>query len=60
MHRNIASQIQEAEIQAASVIYYSRHPCLHLKGNWLGEAGFETGCPVKVHIAPGRIMICPG
>lgn len=38
--------------------YYSRSPSLHLKGHWLGEAGFETGCSVKVHIEPGRIMIC--
>ncbi|NUU65168.1 type I toxin-antitoxin system SymE family toxin [Enterobacteriaceae bacterium BIT-l23] len=40
--------------------YYSRHPSLHLKGNWLGEAGFETGSPVKVTIESGRIIICPG
>ncbi|NUU65454.1 type I toxin-antitoxin system SymE family toxin [Enterobacteriaceae bacterium BIT-l23] len=41
------------------LFYYSRSPSLHLKGHWLGEAGFETGCLVKVHIEPGRIMICP-
>ncbi|QCT20981.1 type I toxin-antitoxin system SymE family toxin [Jejubacter calystegiae] len=39
--------------------YYDRSPSLHLKGHWLGEAGFETGGLVKVHIEPGRIMICP-
>ncbi|EIF8787556.1 SymE family type I addiction module toxin, partial [Salmonella enterica] len=24
--------------------YYSQHPSLHLKGDWLKEAGFDTGC----------------
>ncbi|EDU6569159.1 type I toxin-antitoxin system SymE family toxin, partial [Salmonella enterica subsp. enterica serovar 4,[5],12:b:-] len=22
--------------------YYSQHPILHLKGDWLADAGFET------------------
>ncbi|NUU65396.1 type I toxin-antitoxin system SymE family toxin [Enterobacteriaceae bacterium BIT-l23] len=40
--------------------YYDRRPSLHLKGCRLGEAGFEIGCPVKVTIEAGRIIICPG
>ncbi|KAF6661809.1 hypothetical protein CKF42_20230 [Pantoea sp. ARC270] len=28
--------------------YYSRCPTLNLKGQWLEEAGFATGQPVKV------------
>ncbi len=39
--------------------YYERRPSLHLKGQWLGEAGFNIGNSVKVTIEPGRIMICP-
>ncbi|MGF6438891.1 hypothetical protein ABIC80_004591 [Kosakonia sp. 1610] len=37
--------------------YYSRHPGLHLKGNWLAEAGFETGRGVTVKIAAGCLTI---
>ncbi|WP_179124301.1 SymE family type I addiction module toxin, partial [Salmonella enterica] len=27
--------------------YYSQHPILHLKGDWLADAGFETERGVK-------------
>ena len=40
--------------------YYSRHPSLHLKGHWLGEAGFQTDRSVKVIVKPDRIIIYPG
>lgn len=30
---------------------YSRSPSLHLKGDWLKEAGFETGRSVTVKIS---------
>ncbi|MGG8166920.1 SymE family type I addiction module toxin [Klebsiella aerogenes] len=33
--------------------YYSQHPSLHLKGDWLIEAGFETGRGVTVKITDG-------
>ncbi|WP_241666646.1 SymE family type I addiction module toxin [Jejubacter calystegiae] len=33
---------------------------MHLKGRRLSEAGFEIGCPVKMTIESGRIIICPG
>jgi len=30
--------------------YYSQHPALQLKGNWLAEAGFNTGAGVSVRV----------
>ncbi|QOV71237.1 type I toxin-antitoxin system SymE family toxin [Citrobacter sp. BDA59-3] len=37
--------------------YYSSHPSLHLKGNWLAEAGFETVRGVTVRISEGCIVL---
>ena len=37
--------------------YYSRHPSLHLKGDWLAEAGFDTGRGVTVKISEGCLTI---
>ncbi|MEN0582335.1 SymE family type I addiction module toxin [Phytobacter palmae] len=37
--------------------YYSQHPSLHLKGDWLEEAGFETGTGVTVKISQGCLTI---
>ncbi|PHM23414.1 SymE family type I addiction module toxin [Xenorhabdus budapestensis] len=37
--------------------YYSQHPRLHLKGNWLEEAGFATGQPVQVSVEHGQLII---
>ncbi|WP_373880348.1 SymE family type I addiction module toxin [Martelella alba] len=39
--------------------YYSRHLGLYLKGDGLGEAGFDTGQPVRVMVEPGRLVILP-
>lgn len=36
---------------------YSRSPSLHLKGDWLEEAGFETGRGVTVKISDGCLTI---
>ncbi|EGF1496761.1 TPA: SymE family type I addiction module toxin [Escherichia coli] len=36
---------------------YSRSPSLHLKGNWLAEAGFDTGRGVTVKISEGGLTI---
>ncbi|MES0323467.1 SymE family type I addiction module toxin [Citrobacter sedlakii] len=36
---------------------YSRNPSLHLKGDWLKEAGFETGRGVTVKILQGCIVL---
>ncbi|WP_277754371.1 SymE family type I addiction module toxin [Rosenbergiella epipactidis] len=37
--------------------YYSRSPSLHLKGDWLREAGCDIGCPVTVKIDEGRLIL---
>ncbi|WP_118987330.1 SymE family type I addiction module toxin [Photorhabdus sp. CRCIA-P01] len=37
--------------------YYSQHPSLHLKGNWLEEAGFATGQAVQVRVERGQLVI---
>ena len=39
--------------------YYNRSPSLHLKGNWLIEAGFATDQPVQVQVTvePGVLII---
>ncbi len=39
--------------------YYSQHPSLHLKGNWLEEAGFGTDTPIIVSVEKGRLVIEP-
>jgi len=36
---------------------YSCSPSLHLKGDWLAEAGFETGRGVTVKISDGCIVL---
>ncbi|EFH7844104.1 type I addiction module toxin, SymE family [Escherichia coli] len=37
--------------------YYSQHPSLHLKGDWLAEAGFDTGTGVTVKISEGCLIL---
>ncbi len=37
--------------------YYSQHLSLHSKGDWLTEAGFETGRGVTVKITEGCIVL---
>lgn len=37
--------------------YYSRCPSINLKGNWLAEAGFETGQQVRVMVERGQLII---
>lgn len=36
---------------------YSQSPSLHLKGDWLKEAGFDTGRGVTVRITEGYLTI---
>ncbi|EAO4364913.1 type I toxin-antitoxin system SymE family toxin [Salmonella enterica subsp. enterica serovar Bere] len=36
---------------------YSQIPSLHLKGDWLEEAGFKTGRGVTVKISDGCIVL---
>lgn len=37
--------------------YYSRSPSLHLKGDWLAEAGFGTDTAVTVTVEHGQLLI---
>ncbi|WP_241650748.1 SymE family type I addiction module toxin [Rosenbergiella collisarenosi] len=37
--------------------YYSRYPCLDLKGNWLAETGFETDTSVIVAVEHGQLIL---
>ncbi|EDT6760959.1 type I toxin-antitoxin system SymE family toxin [Salmonella enterica] len=37
--------------------HYSHSPSIHLKGDWLKEAGFETGRGVTVTISEGCIVL---
>ncbi|WP_262410003.1 type I toxin-antitoxin system SymE family toxin [Escherichia albertii] len=37
--------------------YYSRSPSLHLKGDWLAGAGFDTGTGVTVKISEGCLIL---
>ncbi|WP_409075530.1 SymE family type I addiction module toxin [Pantoea sp. C3] len=37
--------------------YYSRTPSLHLKGNWLAEAGFGTDTPVTIAVERGQLVM---
>ncbi|EAS1760874.1 type I addiction module toxin, SymE family [Salmonella enterica] len=37
--------------------HYSHTPGIHLKGNWLAEAGFDTGRGVTVRISVGCIVL---
>lgn len=37
--------------------YYSRTPSLHLKGDWLAEAGFATDTPVTIAVERGQLVI---
>ncbi|EDJ0434918.1 toxin SymE, type I toxin-antitoxin system family protein, partial [Salmonella enterica] len=36
---------------------YSQSPSLHLKGDWLKEAGFDTGTGVTVKILEGCLIL---
>lgn len=37
--------------------HYSHTPGIHLKGNWLAEADFDTGRGVTVRISQGCIVL---
>ncbi|MRT15262.1 type I addiction module toxin, SymE family [Enterobacteriaceae bacterium RIT711] len=37
--------------------FYNRHPSLHLKGDWLEEAGFGTDTPVTISVERGQLVI---
>ncbi|MBK5144774.1 type I toxin-antitoxin system SymE family toxin [Budviciaceae bacterium BWR-B9] len=39
------------------ITYYSHTPSLHLKGDWLEEAGFGTDTPLTVAVEQGQLVI---
>ncbi|WP_213134044.1 SymE family type I addiction module toxin [Citrobacter sp. FP75] len=45
------------ERKTGMTTYYSQHPSLQLKGDWLREAGFDTGRSVTVKISEGCLII---
>ncbi|MBI0552777.1 SymE family type I addiction module toxin [Pectobacterium parmentieri] len=38
---------------------YSQSPSIHLKGEWLREAGFDTGTPFTVRVSEGCLVLIP-
>jgi len=36
---------------------HNRATSITLKGNWLDDAGFETGIPLKVRVMPGCLVL---
>jgi len=48
---------RHADPQTFRTRYYSRHPSLNLKGDWLAEAGFDTGTGVTVKISERCLII---
>ncbi|MBK4717096.1 MULTISPECIES: SymE family type I addiction module toxin [Tenebrionibacter/Tenebrionicola group] len=51
--------IQHIKRATGMTTYYSRSPSLHLKGDWLEEAGFTTDTPVTVAVERGLLVIRP-
>ncbi|EHV5736607.1 SymE family type I addiction module toxin, partial [Salmonella enterica] len=37
------ASVRHINSETCMTTYYSQHPSLHLKGDWLAETGFETG-----------------
>ncbi|OCG23814.1 hypothetical protein A9G11_05090 [Gilliamella sp. wkB108] len=37
--------------------HYSKHPALHLKGNWLETVGFTSGQPVTIIAKKGKLIV---
>lgn len=51
------TSIRHEKRSTGMTTYYSRGLSISLKGNWLEEAGFETGQPVKVMMERGQLII---
>lgn len=51
--------IQHLKRATSITTYYSRTPSLHLKGDWLTEAGFGTDTPVTIAVERGQLVIRP-
>ncbi|AXR34635.1 SymE family type I addiction module toxin [Salmonella enterica subsp. enterica serovar Miami] len=51
------ASVRHINSETCMTTYYSQHPSLHLKGDWLAETGFETGRGVTVKISQGCIVL---
>ncbi|EAO7982274.1 type I toxin-antitoxin system SymE family toxin [Salmonella enterica] len=49
--------VRHINSETCMTTYCSQPPCQHLKGDWLEEAGFETGRSVTVKISQGCIVL---
>ncbi|EDD8385610.1 type I addiction module toxin, SymE family [Salmonella enterica subsp. enterica serovar Schwarzengrund] len=49
--------VRHINSETCMTTYCSQPPSLHLKGDWLAEAGFETGRGVTVKISQGCIVL---
>ncbi|WP_416135286.1 SymE family type I addiction module toxin, partial [Buttiauxella ferragutiae] len=58
VNRQVAPRQQFRRVTLMTT-YYNRHPSLHLKGDWLKEAGFGTDTPVTVAVEQGQLVIRP-
>lgn len=43
--------------RTGELLYYSRSPGLHIKGDWLKALGFETGQKIEVITGPGQLIV---
>lgn len=53
------TSVQHIKRATGMTTYYSRTPSLHLKGDWLEEAGFGTDTPVTIAVEQGQLVIRP-
>jgi len=51
--------VRHEDRRTGMTTYYNRHPSLHLKGDWLKEAGFSTDTPVMVVVERRQLVIRP-
>lgn len=53
------TSVQHIKRASGTTTYYSRTPSLHLKGDWLTQAGFGTDTPVTITVERGQLVIRP-
>lgn len=49
--------VSDESRRCITATHHLRNPNLHLKEDWLREAGFDTGCPVTVKIDEGCLIL---
>ena len=52
-------KIRNMKVYSQSGYNYKATPTIVLKGEWLKEAGFDSGMSVTVHCEEGRLVITP-